>query len=97
MSHELWREHLRIAILRLLESQPGYVSNDSVLTDALRGLGFGCSRDQVRSELAWLTEQGLTQAQVIGGLKVATLTQRGQDVAVGAASVPGVRRPSPRG
>jgi hypothetical protein len=50
----------------------------------------------VRSEIAWLAEQGLaTSDELPGGLLVATLTERGSDVASGRASVPGVQRPNP--
>jgi Fe2+ or Zn2+ uptake regulation protein len=94
-----WREHLRISVLRVLEQAPGYAANDSILLDVLRSeLGFGASRDQVRSEIAWLSEQGLVRAETFGagGLTVATLTGRGQDVAAGIVTHPGVKRPSAR-
>jgi hypothetical protein len=96
---DTWREHLRISILRVLETAPGYAANDSILVDVLRGeLRFGCSRDQVRSELAWLAEQGLVTAEAISArLTVATLTGRGQDVAAGISTHPGVKRPSAGG
>lgn len=92
-----WREHLRLAILRLLEGASGYSANDSVLADALRSLGFSASRDQVKAELTWLAEQDLAGCEQLGSLLVATLTGRGQDVATGAATVPGVKRPSAKG
>jgi Fe2+ or Zn2+ uptake regulation protein len=93
-----WREHLRISILRVLEQAPGYSANDSILLDVLRSeLGFGASRDQVRSEIAWLSEQGLVRAEAFGiSLTVATLTGRGQDTAAGIVTHPGVKRPSAR-
>lgn len=88
--------HLRLAILGLLAEAPGYSLNAAIATDALGSLGLGASRDQVRSEIAWLAEQGLvTGDELPGGLVVATLTERGQDVASGRATVPGVQRPSP--
>lgn len=92
-----WREHLRLALLQLLEQASGYSANDSVLTDALRSVGFTASRDQVRAELAWLAEQDLVTSEPLDRLRVATLTGRGQDVATGAATVPGVKRPSAKG
>lgn len=92
-----WREHLRLAILRLLDDASGYSANDSVLSDALRGIGFAASRDQVKAELAWLAEQDLVTCEQLTRLQVATLTGRGQDVATGAATVPGVKRPSAKG
>ena len=89
--------HLRLAILRLLAEAPGYALNSSILTDALGALGLAASRDQVRGEIAWLAEQGLsTTDELPGGLLVATLTERGGDVASGRAHVPGVQRPTPK-
>lgn len=89
--------HVRLAILRLLAEAPGYALNSSILVDALDALGLAASRDQVRSEIAWLAEQGLASSDELpGGLLVATLTERGGDVASGRASVPGVQRPTPK-
>lgn len=89
--------HVRIGILRLLAEAPGYALNSSIITDALAALGLPASRDQVRGEIAWLAEQGLATADELpGGLIVATLTERGADVASGRATVPGVQRPGPK-
>jgi Fe2+ or Zn2+ uptake regulation protein len=91
-----WIEHLRIAILRLLNSTNGYGATESLLHDALRGpdLRFGVSRDQVRAQMAWLAEQGLVTIDVSdAGKYAAVLTSRGQDVAEGLAEHPGVKRP----
>ena len=92
-----WQAHLRLTLLRLLAEQPGYKSNSSVLTQAADATaGFTATRDQVKTELAWLGEQGLiTTSEVIEGLVVATLSERGGDVASGRAIVPGVQRPNP--
>jgi Fe2+ or Zn2+ uptake regulation protein len=92
-----WRSHLRLTLLRLLAEQPGYQGNSSVLTTAAdASAGFSCTRDQVKTELAWLAEQGLiTTSEAIEGLVVAKLTERGGDVATGRAIVPGVQRPNP--
>lgn len=95
--NQAWREHLRLAILKLLDQAAGYSANDSVLTDAVRAVGFAASRDQVRTELTWLGEQDLVTCEALDRLMVATLTGRGQDVASGAASAPGVKRPSAKG
>jgi Fe2+ or Zn2+ uptake regulation protein len=94
-------EHLaedrRLALLRVLESLPGYSTNDSVLHTALNSLGHHVSRDTVRGDVAWLTEQALLTSQLVAGsVTVATLTERGCDVAAGRARHPGVKRPTPR-
>lgn len=86
----------RLALLRLLEAEPDRAMNDSLLHKALEYLGHGTSRDVVRSDIAWLAELGLVhQERIIEAVLVATLTQRGEDVAKGRAVVPGIARPSP--
>lgn len=90
--------HLRLTLLRLLSDQGGgYSANESVLTDAANRFGFNATRDTVRTELAWLAEQGLVTRDEVEGLSVCTLTQRGLEAAEGRAAVPGVKRPSPGG
>lgn len=91
------REDRRGQILRILNDQPGYGLNDGVLQDGLERLGHRIGRDVVRADLAWLDEMGLVQCEEVSGghMTVATLTQRGEDVALGRAKVPGVKRPRP--
>ena len=96
--NEHWRAHLRLALLvALAKDTVGFRANSSFLKDLLeRGAGFVLTRDQVRTELAWLAEQGLvTTSEAIEGLVVAVLSERGGDVASGAATVPGVQQPGP--
>ncbi|BCS94603.1 hypothetical protein DSLASN_02350 [Desulfoluna limicola] len=88
------QEHLRITLLRLLYEDPDYTQNDSLLTDLTEAYGFTPSRDKVRTELAWLAEQGLVTIDD-GKIIIAMLTERGADVARGRVTVPGVKRPSP--
>lgn len=90
------REHVRVTILRLLEEDPNYTMNDSMITDMMPEYGFSQSRDQVRTELAWLREQGLVSYDNDAGIIIATLTERGADAALGRTTVPGVKRPAPR-
>ena len=88
--------HLRITLLRLLEAQPGYKANSSLLCDGSDAVGLTTTRDRVKTELAWLAEQGLLRVQTLdNGLVVATLTERGLDVATGRVRVPGVKPPGP--
>lgn len=90
-------EHVRLAVLRLLDEQPTYSANDSVLTTAVSAMGLACTRDQMRGHLSWLEEQRLITSSSLGtGLIVATATERGCDVAGGRSLVRGVARPSPR-
>jgi hypothetical protein len=91
-----WRRHLRITILKLLLAAPGYRSNESLLHGFLPGRGFSLSRDQVRTELSWLHDQGLACVDEPDGLMAAELTLAGIDVANGHISHPDVQRPSPK-
>ena len=93
----LLTEDRRLVVLRFLTEDPGYRLNTSVLHSALDAYGHGVSRDQVETDAAWLEEQGLITLEVVGPVRVATLTTRGVDVAQGRTVVPGVKRPGPRG
>ncbi|MBD9463931.1 ArsR family transcriptional regulator [Pseudomonas sp. Pdm06] len=87
------RHDMRLVILRLLVEMPGYRANSSVLNTALDNFGHTASRDQVKTELQWLAEQGAVSLADIGPVLVATLTERGQDIAAGRARVSGIKRP----
>jgi hypothetical protein len=87
------RHDMRLVILRLLGEMPGYRANSSVLNTALDNFGHTASRDQVKTELYWLAEQAAVTLNDVGPVLVATLTERGQDIAAGRARVPGVKRP----
>ncbi|MEX2450923.1 MAG: ArsR family transcriptional regulator [Rhodospirillales bacterium] len=88
-------EDIRLSILSLLAKDQGYSHNDRVLQRALEMLGHKVSADQVRTHLAWLADQGLVAVETVETFSIATLNQRGLDVAEGRALVPGVRRPQP--
>lgn len=87
------RQDMRLVILRLLAELPAYRANSSMLNAALDSYGHTASRDQVKTELAWLAEQGAVSLDDIGPVLVATLTERGQDIAAGRTRVPGIKRP----
>jgi len=90
-------EHRRLVILRVLTTDRKYRANDSMLYGEVNRFGVTSSRDQVRSSMHWLAEQGLVRIEddLPGGVCVATLTTRGHDVASGLSTVPGVKRPGP--
>lgn len=83
----------RLVLLRLLAELPMYRANSSVLNVALERFGHATTRDQVKTDLRWLEEQGLLNVEEAGPVLVATLAERGMDVAKGRALVPGVARP----
>lgn len=90
-----WRRQFRLELLSVLARLPGYSAHDGVLMRAVRDHGFGATRDQVRTELQWLAEQGLATNETLDQFIVATATQRGVDVAQGYAFHDGVDRPLP--
>lgn len=86
----------RLTVLRTLVEAPGHSANDSVLTMAMEQMGFPLTRDQLRTQLGWLDEQGLVRlTRPNDSIVVAVLRERGGDVAIGRAFVEGVQRPSP--
>ncbi|WP_099113744.1 hypothetical protein [Xenorhabdus miraniensis] len=93
---EILNADQRLVVLRSL-TECGGDANESVLQTCLDAYGHRISRDVVRSHLFWLDEQGLVSVSDISGCLVATLTGRGADVADGRSTVPGVKRPRPRG
>lgn len=94
----LLAEDRRLAILRILEGDARYSTNDSVMQSALDRIGHSVSREMVRSDFSWLADLGLVELeQVADTVHVARITGRGIDVAHGRASVPGVKRPRPAG
>ncbi|MDO9716953.1 winged-helix domain-containing protein, partial [Glaesserella parasuis] len=77
----------RLVILRSL-AEAGYDANESILSDCLDLYGHDISRDLVRNHLVWLEEQGLIQLERLkDGYMVASITQRGLDVAQGRVTV----------
>lgn len=96
MSKDIFTKDQRLVILRSLV-EAGYDANESILDDCLALYGHKISRDLVRTHLNWLEEQGLVKIERLGnGFMIATITQRGVDVANGEAVVDGVKRPSPK-
>lgn len=89
------REARRLALLRLLASAPTYQAADTLLYQALPEQGVAASLDAVRSDLAWLAEQGLADVTSAAEVRLARITARGLDAAHGLAVVPGVARPGP--
>lgn len=96
MSFENFKiEDARLTVLRFLVMEKHWSMNEFVLKTALEQMAHTLSRDQVRTQLAWLEEQGLVTIVEVSGWKVARLTSRGEEAANGTITVPGVKRPSP--
>lgn len=84
-----------LVILQTLVKSADFTTNEVVLLASLSELGHRVSRDMLRTDLAWLEEQGLLLAQQPSGVWVVTLTSRGYDASLGLARVPGIARPRP--
>lgn len=92
---EFETEDRRLVLLRGLQAAAQYRANAYLLRRYCEMLGHTVSADRIEQDIAWLTEQGLTTKEIVQGVTIATLTQRGVDVATGAVTVPGVKRPLP--
>ncbi len=86
-------EHQRLSMLLALSAMNGYQTNDSMLQSACAAFGHNMSADKVRSHLSWLKEQDLVSLETNGNYTLAKLTGRGQDVAEGVSTCPGVKKP----
>lgn len=88
--------HARLAVLRALTEAPGHSLNDSVLAMLMEQLGLPVTRDQLRTQIGWLEEQGLVRvSRPSESLMVVEVRERGGEVAIGRAHVEGIQRPSP--
>lgn len=92
---QVLQEDRRLVILRTLQDGGGYSQNEFVIRTMLGQLGHNISNDLVRTELSWLEEQGLLTMVDVMGTRVATITTRGKDTALGYTTVPGVKKPEP--
>jgi Fe2+ or Zn2+ uptake regulation protein len=89
-------EERRLAALKILAKSPGRSANAYVVLSGLNAIGHVSTLDQVRGALAWLEEQDLIKTEDLGGgMVVASLRQRGDEVQAGLARHPGVAKPYP--
>lgn len=86
-------EDRRLVILRVLAEMTSYKANSSVIGTLLERWGHEPSRDQIKTDLRWLEEQGLLAIEEIGSVLLATLNERGMDVSKGRVVQHGVKRP----
>jgi hypothetical protein len=67
----------RATILRALSHGSRFSADDWFIRAALRGFGYRCSKDTVRSDLIWLQDQGFLTTEFVVGHMIATLVERG--------------------
>jgi len=83
----------RLEVLQLLADQPNGSANDASLCEALNAMHHVVSRDRMRELLFWLAAQGalhVLDLRMTSGMIVATLTERGHDIARGRSRIAGV-------
>ena len=83
----------RLEVLQLLADQPNGSANDASLCEALNAMDHVVSRDRMRELLFWLSAQGalhVLDLRMTSGMIVATLTERGHDIARGRSRIAGV-------
>jgi hypothetical protein len=83
----------RLTVLQLLADQPSGSANDAVLCEALNAMSHVVSRDRMRELIFWLQGQNalhVLDLRMSSGLLVATLTERGHDIARGRSRIAGV-------
>ncbi|PPD36787.1 MAG: hypothetical protein CTY18_03095 [Methylomonas sp.] len=87
--------HRKLALLQLLQQDPDYSINDTLLQQLLAAQGHGVSIAVVRADMAWLEQLSLLSISYLPGCYVAVLRSEGLDVASGISVVPGIARPRP--
>lgn len=85
----------RFLILELLGVAADYSLHEHHIKAGLRDKLMGSGTDALRASLQWLGDQGLVYLKQPGGVWLATLTARGDDVLTGLTANPGVSRPRP--
>lgn len=88
-------EDRRFFILKTLALSGNFKADEYIMREFLPAHGYEPSQDVLRSDFAWLAEQGLVDLELVAGVQMVTLTERGMDVQAGRARVPGIRRPRP--
>lgn len=84
---------VRLAILQLLQEDPGLTLSEHMLFVAVDGMLLSCTADQMRGHLTWLEEQRLVVlTEIRADMVMVTSTDRGSDVAAGRTVVRGVER-----
>ncbi|MDR2186894.1 MAG: ArsR family transcriptional regulator [Azonexus sp.] len=96
---EILREDTRLMLLRLIdEISDRRRGNSAQLTDLHNRLTTKpIAHDEIKTELRWLAERQLLEIDEAGSVLMVTLTERGHEVATGAAAMAGVARYAPWG
>lgn len=93
---QIQQSYTRRAILSLLAYDTDYRLTADVIEAALDASAQAVTRDALENELRWLNEQGFIALEHLSGITIATLTDRGLEIARGKSRAHGIRdlRPS---
>lgn len=89
------KEDRRATILNSLQQDTDYTQNDQILKSVLASVGHKASDATLQSDLSWLSDAELITVEWVGDICIASLTRHGEDVATGATTIKGVKRPRP--
>ncbi len=90
--NELIECRRRRAILVALSITPLYRLRVADLRELLESVGYAISLDRLRTDIAWLAEQGCIE---LGSQETVMAKERGIDAALGRSELPGIARPTP--
>lgn len=86
-------EDRRLVILRFLAEEEDGRMSASLMQDALALMAHRVARAQVMDDADYLEGHGLLKVEYVGTVPLLRITARGEDVAAGVLTVPGVKRP----
>ena len=92
---DLVDSHRRLSILQFLKDEADYRLNAILLLTLVNNHGYATGKDKLENELLWLSEQNLVELDKVGSVTLATITNRGLEVAEGRVIMNGVERPGP--
>lgn len=91
---DIFAPRRRITILQGLQFDQDYTLSNEMLQRLLEPHGHRVGLGRIDEDLRWLEQHHLVSIEDgAGGVVIAKLTRRGQDVATGHARVAGVARP----
>jgi hypothetical protein len=88
------REEARLILLKALAEQINGCLNSELLRRSLELFGITKTRAWVHDELAYLADMGAVRVVDAGTVRVATLTEKGQQHLDRVIAIDGVKRPS---
>lgn len=82
----------RGVLLAILHQSGAQGAGLSVLTSVAQQAGYRASYEVIEADLTMLSDIGLVTLRTIGTVQLASITQRGSDVATGQQTLPNIER-----